>query len=429
MNRVSKSRIVRVVTRTLSLVFTLACVSAVYGQGLGFASPQSVGLSSALLDSATSRLQRHIDEGDIAGVVVSVARDGKIVYFEALGQLDLEQRVAMPENALFRTYSMTRQITSVAVLMLASEGLIDVDDPISRYLPEFEDQKVLLDPQSTDLSQVRDRVGDITIANLLTHTSGLGSRSSALYRENNVRDRNISLDEMVSNAATVPLFSDPGTEFRYGISATILGKLVEVVSGMSFEEYLERNLYEPIGMTDTMFWAEGSDAARLARVYRPTDGRLLPHQIESVPFTQNPRLKEGGVGLLSTVMDFMRFGQMVLNRGEFNGNSLLSAEHAEMMYRNAIPDSLLPLGTRGYFAGSGWTLGGFNIVLDSSHYSFPVSEGTIWWDGSAGTRYFVDPHEDMVMVIMAQVSPSSGNGFRENFKRLVDASIVERRAR
>lgn len=409
---------------------SLLLTTTATGQTLDFAVPSSVGMSGAALEQVTERLQQHIDDGDIPGVVAAVARDGKIVYFEALGMMDIEQVKPMQENALFRIYSMTREITSVAVLQLYEQGKFQLDDPIKMYLPEFEQQQVLVDPNDDGSNggwAVRERNGDITVAQLLTHTSGLGSRSSRLYRENNVRDRNITLDQMVSNAARVPLFEDPGTRFRYGIHATILGKLVEVWSGMPFEEYLEQELFAPLAMESTMFWAEGADADRLAQLYRPTNGRLLPYQIETTPWTMRPRLIEGGVGLLSSTMDFMHFSQMVLNKGELFGNRVMSEETAELMYHNAVPEIAMPLGDSGYWRGSGWTLGGFNVVLDPATYSYPVSEGTIWWDGSAATRYFIDPKENMIMVIMAQVSPSSGGGFRENFKTLVDAAILERR--
>ena len=410
------------------LFFAILMTStSVFSQSLGFAAPESVGMSSQGLNAVTARLQQHIDAGDITGVVAGVARDGKIVYFEALGLMDIEQVKPMPEDALFRIYSMTREITSLAVLQLFEQGKFQMDDPIKRYLPEFENQKVLLDPESTDITQVRDRNGDITVAHLLTHTSGLGSRSSRLYREQRVRDKNISLDQMTSNTARVPLFHDPGTAFRYGIHATILGKLVEVWSGMPFEEYLQQNVFMPLDMQNTMFWAEGEDAERLAVVYRPTNGQLLPYQIEAVPWTMRPRLIEGGVGLLTTVMDFLNFSQMVLNRGELGGRRVLSEETAALMYENAVPQQAMPIGSSGYWLGSGWTLGGFNLVMDPEAYSWPVSKGTIWWDGSAGTRYFIDPEQNMVMVIMAQVSPSRGGGFRESFTELVDAAITERR--
>ena len=411
----------------LSMLAALMAPMAIFSQDLSIGSPEEVGLSSARLDAATVRLQQHVDDGDIAGVVASVARDGKIVYFESLGLMDIEGYQPMVDDALFRQYSMTRQISSTAIMMLAEERLLSVDDPVKQYLPQFESQQVFLDARNPDMSQTRERVGDITIAHLLTHTGGLGSRNMSIYRENNVRDRNITLPEMTDNAARVPLFSDPGTEFRYGISATILGRIVEIVAGMPFEEFLQSRLFGPLGMSDTVFWADSSRVDRLAKVYRPTDGRLVPHQIESVPFTEKPRLIEGGVGLLSTVMDYMRFSQMLLNGGELNGNRVLNENTVDQIFANAVPDSVLPLNTRGYWVGSGWSLGGFNVVMDNSSYSFPVSNGTIWWDGSAGTRYFIDREQNMIVVIMAQVSPASGNGFRENFKRLVEEAIVERR--
>ena len=393
------------------------------------ASPESVGMSSAALNSATARLQKHIDDGEIAGVVAAVARDGKLVYQVALGKLDRERDADMPEDALFRIYSMSREITSVAALRLFEEGAFKFDDPVSKYLPEFSDQRVLLNSESTDLEATRPRVGEMTIGHLLTHTSGLGSRSSALYRENNVRDRAQSLDAMVSKAARVPLFQDPGTEFRYGIHATIIGKLIEVWSGQPFEEYLQQNLLAPLGMTSTLFWAEGNDADRLAQLYRPEAGELSPYAIETMPWTQRPVLVEGGVGLLSSVPDYGRFAQMVLDRGKIPGTEerILSESTAALMYENAVPGAAMPIGDSRYWLGSGWSLGGFNVALDPSTYAYPVSKGTIWWDGSAGTRFFIDPIEGTVIVIMAQVSPSNGGGFRENFSHLVDAAIIERR--
>ena len=390
-------------------------------------SPVEVGMSLTSLNKATQRLQEHIDEGDIAGVVAAVSRDGKVVYFESLGLMDIASDKPMQKDTLFRTYSMTRQVTTIAALILYDQGKFEMNDPIQLYLPEFKDQTVLLSSDSLDISEVKPRVGDITIQHLITHTSGLGGRGSRLYRENKVRDKSISLDQMVSNAAGIPLFHNPGTEFRYGIHATILGKLIEVWSGKPLEEFLNEELFSKLGMDSTMFWASGADRDRLATVYRPVDGKLTPHEIETVPFTERPGLIEGGVGLLSSVEDYLNFSQMILDLGVFEGQRILKKATAEMIYKNAVPETAMPIGDSGYWRGSGWTWGGFNLVLDSDAYDFPVTEGTIWWDGSAGTRYFIDPTQNTIIVIMAQVSPSSGGGFRENFSRLVDASIVERR--
>ena len=414
----------------LSLISLLVCqihLSNAQDWSENLVAAESVGMSSSALADATARLQKHIDDGEIAGVVAAVSRDGKPVYFESLGKLNLESGQPMQADALFRIYSMTREVTSAAVLKLYEEGKFQLGDPIKMYLPEFENQRVLLDSSSTDITQTKARTGDITVANLLTHTSGLGSRSSALYRESNVRDKNFTLDQMVSNAARVPLFQDPGTQFLYGIHATILGKLVEVWSGQLFQDYLQENILDPLEMNSTMFWADGVDASRLAELYRPINGELRPYKIESVPWTSRPALIEGGVGLLSSVPDFLNFSQMVLDRGQFKGRTVLKEETAALMYVNGVPDQAMPIGDRGYWLGSGWTLGGFNLVMDPAQYNFPVSEGTIWWDGSAATRYFIDPKESLVTVIMAQLSPSSGGGFREIFSEMVDKAIIQRR--
>ena len=390
-------------------------------------SPVEVGMSLTSLNKATQRLQEHIDERDIAGVVAAVSRDGKVVYFESLGLMNIASDKPMQKDTLFRTYSMTRQVTTIAALILYDQGKFEMNDPIQLYLPEFKDQTVLLNSDSLNISEVKPRVGDISVQHLITHTSGLGGRGSRLYRKNKVRDKSISLDQMVSNAAGIPLFHNPGTEFRYGIHATILGKLIEVWSGKPLEEFLNEELFSKLGMDSTMFWASEADRDRLATVYRPVDGKLTPHEIETVPFTERPGLIEGGVGLLSSVEDYLNFSQMILDHGVFEGQRILKKATAEMIYKNAVPETAMPIGDSGYWRGSGWTWGGFNLVLDSDAYDFPVTEGTIWWDGSAGTRYFIDPTQNTIIVIMAQVSPSSGGGFRENFSRLVDASIIERR--
>lgn len=414
--------------RLTCTAIALACLALAYpalAQDLQRASPESVGLSSAGLERATAALQAHIDAGDVAGVVAAVARDGKLVYFEALGQRDLQTRDPMPQDALFRLYSMTRSITSTAAMILWEEGKFQLDDPIATYLPQFADQRVFVDAGAPDMSQTRARRGDITVRHLLTHTSGIGSRSSPIYRTERVRLRSITLPQMVDNAARVPLFEDPGTRFRYGISTTMLGRLIEIWSGMPLEQFLDERVFEPLGLRDTVFWADRDRADRLATVYRRDNasGALNPHAIEEIPFTEQPTLIEGGVGLLSSTMDFLRFSQMFLNKGELGGTRVLRPETVEMMTSNHIPDSVLPLGTRGYMAGSGWGLG-FNVVLDSSAYTFPVGEGEYWWDGSAGTRFSIDPEHGIITVIMAQVSPSRGGGFREEFKKLVYDAIT-----
>lgn len=414
-----------------ALAFTCFCSVPLLAQGtegggpvtFERADPASVGLSAEGLARATEALQAHVDAGDIAGVVAAVVRDGRLVYFEALGHRDLEAGSPMPEDALFRVYSMTRPVTSLGILLLHDEGLLDLDDPVQRYLPRFADQRVMDGSGGT-----RPRARDITIAQLLTHTSGIGSRSSGAYREADVHGWDRSLERVVEAVAAAPLFEDPGTRFRYGMHAEVLGRVIEEASGMPLETFLRERIFGPLGMTDAVFHVDPSRRDRLATVYRPdAEGVLRPFEMETVPVTEPRALTSGGVGLVASTMDFLRFSQLFLDGGSVNGARLLSPESVELAKRNAVPPELLPLQPRGYWAGSGWSLGGFAVVLDPAAYNHTMRAGEFWWDGSAGTRFWIDPTENMITIVMAQVSPAGGNGFRERFKTLVDEAIEESR--
>lgn len=391
-------------------------------------SPAAVGLSPQGLARATAHLQAHVDAGDIAGVVAAVVRDGRLVYLEALGSRNLDQGDPMPPDALFRVYSMTRPVTALAVLMLQDDGLLELDDPVQVYLPQFAGQRVLASPGSTDPADSRPRVGEVTLARLLTHTSGIGSRSSSFYRGHDVHRWDRSLEEVVDAAAALPLFEDPGTRYRYGMSAEILGRVIEVVSGQPLESFLQQRIFGPLGMKDAVFHVDGLRRPRLASLYRPDrDGRLAPHAQESIPVTERRPLVSAGVGLVASTLDFLRFSQFFLDGGVVDGWRLLSPEGVRLASENAVPQALLPLGERGYFAGSGWSLGGMAVVLDPGAYTHTVRQGEYWWDGSTGTRFWIDPVENMVTIVMAQVSPAGGGGFREAFKTAVYESIVESR--
>ena len=408
-----------------SLLCLLLLTTSTFGQELPEVNPESVGLSSTVLDQATEALQAHIDNENIAGVVATVIRDGQIAYTKALGYRDLNRREPMPTDALFRLYSMTRPITSLAVMMLWEEGKLRLDDGLSEFIPAFSAQRVFLDADTPAIEHTRRRTTEITVEHLLTHTSGLGNRNSEIYRNEGVRSRSISLEQMVDAAARVPLFEDPGTRFRYGISTTVLGRVIEIVSGQSLDQFLTERIFNPLDMKDTVFWAAGERANRLASLYRPSsNGTLQPHAIEQLPFTQPPPLLEGGVGLLSTVRDYSRFAQMVLNQGTLGGHQLLKPETIALMTSNRIPEALFPL--FGRENGYGWGLG-FCIAMDPALFRYPIEKGVFWWDGSAGTRFFIDPQQEMITVIMAQVSPANGQGFREQFATLIDAAIIDRR--
>jgi CubicO group peptidase (beta-lactamase class C family) len=270
-------------------------------------------------------------------------------------------------------------------------------------------------------------VGDVTLAQLLLHTSGIGDRNSSFYRSNNVHSYDQTLAQVVANVAALPLFEDPGTRYRYGMHSEILGRVIEVVTNMDIEAFYQQWIFEPLGMTDTVFFVDETRSSRLATVYRPdANGQLRAHEMEQIPVTEPRALKSSGVGLVSSTADFIKFAQLLLNDGvAASGQRLLSTDAARMMAVNAVPDALLPIGSNGYWAGSGWSLGGMAVVLDPSAYNHAVNAGEYWWDGSAGTRFWIDPQTRMITIIMAQVNPASGNGFRERFKTLVYEAIEQ----
>jgi CubicO group peptidase (beta-lactamase class C family) len=377
-------------------------------QSLPRATPAEAGLASAPLDDATALLQRVVAEQKIAGAVAAVARHGKIAYLEPVGVQDRGTRAPMTARSLFRIYSMTKPVTAAAVMMLHEAGRFSLTDPVSQYLPEFKAVKVA----SPD-GALRPPAREITIRDLLLHTSGFSHRTSELYRTARVRVRTDTLPQFVMKITRAPLMEDPGTRFRYSEGTTVLGRLVEIWSGKTFDAFLQERLFGPMGMTDTGFWARPDQRARLATVYRPAPGGgLEPFEIETeAPFTDRPALLEGAVGLVSSVPDFLRFSQMLLNRGELNGVRILRAETVDMMTVNGLSDAVLAL--RG--GRRGWGLGNVDVALDTGEYG---------WDGTAGTIFTVDPRLQLITVLMWQRVPADPDGLRARFKAIVDRAVV-----
>jgi len=369
--------------------------------------PAAAGLAPAPLGEATALLTQFVAEKKIAGAVAAVARHGKLGYLEAVGVQDLETRAPMTERSLFRIYSMTKPVTAVAVMMLFEAGRFSLADRVSKYLPEFKELRVAA-PDGTSRPPAR----DITVQDLLLHTSGFSHRTSELYRTARVRVRTDTLPQFITKITRAPLMEDPGTRFRYSEGTTVLGRLVEIWSGKPFDAFLAERVFEPLNMTDTGFWARPGQRARLAMVYRSArGGGLTPFEIEpEAPFTARPALLEGAVGLVSTVPDYLRFSQMLLNRGELDGVRLLSARTVDMMTANGLTDAELKArgGTRG------WGLGNVDVALDTGEYG---------WDGTAGTIFTIDPRRELITVLMWQTVPADPDGLRARFKALVDRAV------
>jgi CubicO group peptidase (beta-lactamase class C family) len=380
--------------------------------------PEAAGLSPARLREATDLLNRYVAEQRIAGAVAAVARRGQIGYFEAVGVQDLKTRVPMTARSLFRIYSMTRPITSVAVMMLHEEGRFTLDDPVAKFIPEFKNVVVA----GAEGAPPRPAAQTMTVRDLLLHTSGLSPRTSEAYRREQVRSRTITMTQFIANLVRVPLMEEPGSRYRYSEGTSVLGRLVEIWSGKPFEVFLEERIFRPLKMVDTMFWAATPDQrARLTTVYGPApDGGIMPVETETLPFTERPTLIEGAVGLLSTVPDYMRFSQMLLNRGELEGVRLLSAKTVESMTVNGLSEAVQK--ARG--GTMGWGLGNVQVLLTTTAGD-PANKGEYGWDGTAGTIFWIDPTREVVAVLMTPSQPSNPDQIRQQFKAIVQQAFVD----
>jgi CubicO group peptidase (beta-lactamase class C family) len=329
-----------------------------------------------------------------------------------VGVQDLATQAPMTERSIFRIYSMTKPVTAVAAMMLHDEGRFRLEDPVSKYLAVFSKVTVATAPDVP----ARPAQRDVTIADLLLHTSGLSHRTSELYRREKVRSRTEPLPTLVENLVRVPLMEDPGTRYRYSEATSVLGRLVEIWSGKPFDVFLEERVFRPLKMVDTGFVVRADQKSRWTTVYAPIeDGELRATHTETVPFTERPALIEGAVGLVSTVPDYLRFSQMLLNGGELDGVRLLQPETAANMTRNGLPDEILKL--RG--GSMGWGLANVNVVMDPSS---PV-RGEYGWDGTAGTIFWIDPVRQMITILMTQSVPSNPDGIRQKFKALVQRAV------
>ena len=378
----------------------------------------AAGLSAVRLRDATGLLNRYVVEHRIAGAVAAVVRRGRIGYFEAVGVQDLQTRAPMTARSLFRIYSMTRPVTAVAVMMLHEEGRFELDDPVSRFIPEFKNVVVSRGQETPPRAAAR----AITVRDLLLHTSGLNARTSEIYQREQVRTRTMTMAQFIANLVRVPLMEDPGTRYRYSEGTTVLGRLVEIWSGKPFEVFLEERIFRPLRMTDTMFWAATAETrARLTTAYGPAPGGGLTQvETETLPFTERPGLIEGAVGLLSTVPDYVQFSRMLLNKGELDGVRLLSVKTVETMTANGLSEAVQK--TRG--SSMGWGLANVQVLL-SPAADDPASKGEYGWDGTAGTIFWVDPGKDMVTVLMTQSVPSNPDQIRQRFKAIVQSAVVD----
>ena len=399
-------------------------VSPAAGQGLPMAAPRQVGLSDEGLQRIDPVAQKLIDEKQLAGAVTIVARRGKVVQFEAYGMMDLEAKKPMQKDTIFRIYSMTKATVSVAVMMLCEEGKLELDAPVSKYVPELKGLKVAEDPDAEEVTLVEAK-REMTVRDLLRHTSGLPNNVTVdrIYRKAGLAPLSqCNLKEMVERLDNVPLLYQPGTKWYYSFGTEVLARLIEVASGRPFDEFLAERIFRPLGMEDTGFYVPAEKVYRFAVMYG--DGLKAvdaPQPGTSGPFSfqKSPKFLSGGGGLVSTAADYMRFCLMLLGKGELDGKRLLKAETVEMMTRNQLPERLIPI-TRGS-AGRGFGLG-FAVRVHKID-SEPSSVGEYEWYGGAGTEFWISPRDELVVITLTQQLPM--RQFGQALKPIVYGAIAE----
>lgn len=398
-------------------------------------SPESVGFSSQRLSRVNKMMQGYIDDGKLASGLTMLARHGETFHFEPYGVLDLESGTPVERDTLFRIYSMTKPITSAAVMMLYEEGYFSLDDPVGKFIPELASMKVYDGMGETGMRLV-DQQRPITIRHLLTHTSGLSyghhqdSPVEQMYREANITDPDSTMKEMAEKLGKLPLVTQPGTKWRYSNATDVLGYLVEVVSGVPFDRYLQDNILDPLSMTDTSFYVAEENLDRLATVYgASTNGKIAPLDNPMVNRQRRPHtLFSGGGGLVSTGSDYMRFCQMLLNGGVLGDARLLAPKTVEMMRSNHLTDDLKPFAVGQSNAsdtkGCGFGLG-FRVVMDIAQHGIIGSNGIYSWGGAASTVFWLDPAEELVAILLTQFMPSSYYPLRREFQIATYQAMVE----
>ncbi|GAB3510514.1 serine hydrolase domain-containing protein [Emticicia fontis] len=393
------------------LLFLITGVNAQTPQVLTQAkTPEEVGFSSERLKKLDAHFQEIVDKGIAPNIVTLVARKGKIVHEKAFGFSNLENKTPLKKDDIFRIASQSKLITTVGLLMLFEEGKFFLDEPISKYIPAFKNAKVLVNYDDKDRSKyiTRPAKSAITIRQLLSHSAGIPY-------EHPLQDlpefkvpffcsvEKDMLKDVVDKIAARPLLSDPGTQFTYGLNTDVIGRLIEVLSGMSFDEYLRKKILDPLGMNDTYFYLPADKASRLVELYSKgsTEENLKIHTNETYrkfAITGQKTYFSGGAGLVSTVQDYAKICQFILNKGEFNGKRLLSKSTVELMARNQIGDSFV------WDRQDKFGLG-LQIITPESHYGDNATPGSLTWGGMYCSEYTIDPKEDLILLVFTNVHP------------------------
>lgn len=402
--------------------------------------PSDVGFSPDRLTRIDQHFTQYIDKGLLTGYQLVIARDGKVAFTSTQGLADREADRPVADDTIWRIFSMTKPITAVAAMILWEEGRFELHDPVAKFIPEFADTKVwrggtwvkpVLEPQSEAME----------MWHLFTHTAGLTygfmyqHPVDELYRRAGMEwgfPRDLDLAGLCSLLARQPLLFQPGAEWNYSVSLDVLGRVVEVISGQRLGDFMRERIFEPLGMSDTAFWCSPDRAERMAALYAPTPGSLAAMRADAADrgVYHEPKLDGGGGGLVSTTGDYVRFAEMLRNRGELDGKRILAPRTVEYMASNHLPGNAdltafgRPLFAETSYDGVGFGLG-MSVTLDPVAAKVPGSVGDFGWGGAASTWFMVDPVEDLTLTFMTQLMPSSTHPLRSQLKQMVHQALVD----
>ncbi len=419
----------------LALAFSAGAQTSIKSALLLQPATVAPGVSAQRLARIDGLLQAYVQEGWLPGAVALVAKDGKIIYHKAFGYSNLETAAPLQKDAIFRIASQTKAITSVGIMMLWEEGKLQLDDPVSRYIPEFKNPKVLLSFNAADTTYTTVAAkSEVTIRQLLTHTSGIGyaqigsPEMNALYAKAGVVGGigvgNITLGDKIKTLGSLPLFHQPGEKWTYGLNTDVLGYVIEVASGRSLDQFFAERIFAPLGMKDTYFYLPEAKRSRLVKLYSEDGSKKL---IEASPEMSingafNPDFPaaagtyfSGGGGLSATAIDYAIFMQMLLNGGTYNGVRLLAPATVRLMTTNQIGDKTLGRGTKFGL--------GFELVTEESKWATPAPAGTFSWGGMFSSSYWIDPKEKIVAQLFLNLYPNSHSEVHDKFKTMVYAAL------
>ena len=403
------------------------------------AEPEEVGFDPARLQRVDTHLRRYVDEDKLAGWTIAVTRRGRVAHLSHYGLADVEAGRPVADDTLWRYYSMTKPVTSVAAMMLYERGGLALTDPVSRYIPAFADMRVYA-AGSAAAPRTVPAVEPVRVWHLLTHTSGLtygfhhAHPVDEIYRAKGFEfgvPRGMDLEAACDAYASLPLVFQPGAEWNYSVATDVLGRVVEVVSGQSLDTFFAEEIFGPLDMTDTAFWARPDDADRLAALYAPDPrGGLHRNERMAAGATREPVFLGGGGGLVGTAADYHRFTQMLRRGGELDGARLLGPRTLAYMTRNHLPggadlqDFGRPLNAESDVTGVGFGLG-FSVVVDPAGGKSLTSTGEYAWGGLASTAFYVDPVEEITALFFTQLMPSSTYPIRPQLRALVQQALVD----